>query len=179
MRSPIRPLLAMAAAITALTALPAAAQQAQSSAEAQAIMLRPLSFFKLEDLDFGSVLASNTAGTVRIQPNGTRTATGGVALYGADHQPAAFTGLGTPNRIVTIAMASNSIFITGPGQPMRVHSFEIGSTPTVILSTTPLRFRINTATGAYAFPLGASLDVNANQADGDYAGNFTIILNYL
>ena len=94
-------------------------------------------------------------------------------------EPARFAGLGTPNRQVNISLGTNSIFITGPGTRMRVRDFEIGSTPTAILSTTPTRFTIATAIGNYNFPVGATLEVGANQAPGDYAGTFTITLNYL
>ncbi len=62
---------------------------------------------------------------------------------------------------------------------MRVRNFEIGSTPTAILSTTPLRFTITSALGNYNFPVGATLDVGANQTPGDYSGTFTVTLNYL
>lgn len=164
-----------------MIAAPQAAAQASatSPARAEAIVLRPLSFFKVDDLHFGDIIPSVTAaGTVRLQPNNTRTATGGIVLVGNIHQPARFAGLGTNNQQVTIALQASSIFITGPGAPMRVRNFEIGSTPTTILSTTPLRFRLNSVTGAYNFPLGATLEVGANQTPGEYAGNFTIILNY-
>lgn len=161
-------------------AAPVAAQQASAAGRSEAIILRPLSFFKVDDLNFGSILPSTaTAGTVRLQPDGTRTATGGVVLVGNDQQPARFTGLGSRNQQVSISLQASNIFITGPGAPMRVRTFEIGSTPTTILSTTPLRFRITSTTGAFAFPLGAILEVGANQAPGDYAGNFTINLNYM
>ena len=62
---------------------------------------------------------------------------------------------------------------------MRVRDFEIGSTPTAILSTTPTRFTIASALGNYNFPVGATLEVGANQTPGDYSGTFTITLNYL
>lgn len=155
--------------------------QTRSTAQAEAIVLRPLAFFKDEDLEFGTILPSLTsAGTVRLQPNNTRTATNGIVLIGTGHQPARFTGLGSPNQRVTISVQSNSIFLTGPGNPMRVRDFEIGSVPnTVILTTTPLVFRIGTSTGAFNFPLGATLEVGANQAPGDYSGTFTINFNYL
>ncbi|MGB6185991.1 MAG: DUF4402 domain-containing protein, partial [Sphingopyxis granuli] len=67
--------LAMAPAIGA----PAFAQ-ASAQGEADAIVLRPLSFFKVSDLDFGDIVASNGAGTVRVAPDGARTRTGGVTL---------------------------------------------------------------------------------------------------
>lgn len=185
-----RPILALAAIRAAVTALlggaafaaasPAAAQAAASTTQAEAIVLRPLAFFKVDDLDFGDILANaGSAGTVQLLPNGTRTATGGVVLVGNSHQPARFTGLGTRNQQISMSLQANSIFITGPGAPMRVRSFEIGSTPTAILTTTPLRFRITSSTGAFNFPLGAILEVGANQTPGDYVGTFTINLNYM
>lgn len=161
--------------------VPAAPALAQNSTQVQtdAIVLRPLSFFKVNDLDFGDIIASGTAGTVRIAPDGARTRTGGATLAGNSGEPARFAGLGTPNRQVNISLGANSIFITGPGTRMRVRDFEIGSTPTAILSTTPTRFTIATAIGNYNFPVGATLEVGANQTPGDYAGTFTITLNYL
>ena len=47
------------------------------------------------------------------------------------------------------------------------------------LSTSPTRFRITSPLGNYNFPVGATLEVGANQAPGDYSGTFTITLNYL
>jgi len=165
----------------ALFLLPAAPALAQNSAqgEAEAIVLRPLSFFKVNDLDFGSIIASGTAGTVRLAPDGSRTRTGGVTLAGNGGEPARFAGLGTPNRQVNISLGSNTIWITGPGVRMRVRDFEIGSTPTAILTTTPTRFSIASALGNYNFPVGGTLEVGANQTPGDYSGTFTITLNYL
>ena len=160
-------------------AAPPALAQNSTQGQADAIVLRPLSFFKVNDLDFGSIIASGNSGTVRLAPDGTRTRTGGATLVGNDGEPARFAGLGTPNRQVNISLGANSIWITGPGQRMRVRDFEIGSTPTAILSTTPTRFTIATAAGNYNFPVGATLEVGANQTPGDYAGTFTITLNYL
>lgn len=160
-------------------AAPSAHAQNNTQGEAEAIVLRPLSFFKVNDLDFGDIIASTSAGTVRLYPDGSRTRTGGVTLAGSDGEPARFAGLGSYNREVNISLGANQIWITGPGAQMRVRNFEIGSTPTAILSTSPTRFRIANALGNYNFPVGATLDVNANQAPGDYAGTFTITLNYL
>jgi len=171
--------LAAIAFIFATAAATPALAQTNTQAEAEAIVLRPLSFFKVNDLDFGSIIASGTAGTVRLAPDGTRTRTGGATLAGNDGEPARFAGLGTPNRQVNISLGSNTIWITGPGTRMRVRDFEIGSTPTAILSTTPTRFSIATAIGNYNFPVGATLEVGANQTPGDYSGTFTITLNYL
>ena len=175
----VRRSLAAAALLFAPFAVSPAMAQNSTQAQADVIVLRALSFFKVGDLDFGDIIASGTAGTVRLAPDGTRTRTGGATLVGNDAEPARFAGLGTPNRQVNISLGSNSIWITGPGTRMRVRDFEIGSTPTAILSTSPTRFVIASALGNYNFPVGATLEVGANQAPGDYAGTFTITLNYL
>lgn len=159
--------------------LPTAAQAGARQADAQAILLRSLSFFKVDDLDFGDIIPSATAGQVRIEPNGNRTRTGGVTLAGSSSQPASFAGKGTYNQNVLISMSPASITVTGPGAPMTVTQFEIGSTPTAILTATPTMFRIASTAGTFQFPVGARLNVNANQAPGVYSGTFTVTLNYM
>ena len=176
---PVQRGLAAFALLLAPAAASPALAQTSTQGQADAIVLRPLSFFKVNDLDFGSIIASGSAGTVRLAPDGTRTRTGGATLAGNGGEPASFAGLGTPNRQVNISLGSNTIWITGPGPRMRVRDFEIGSTPTAILSTTPTRFTIASALGNYNFPVGATLEVGANQTPGTYSGTFTITLNYL
>lgn len=157
---------------------PAVAQPVNQSGRAETVVLRQLSFVRVDDLHFGQIIPGPTAGVVRIQPNGVRTATGGVTLAGSTHQAARFAGFGSFNQQVLISMGANTIQLTGPGAPMTVSQWEIGSTPTAILSVTPTRFRIASPSGIFSFPLGARLNVNANQAPGNYSGTFTITLNY-
>ena len=90
---------AACALLTAPAIGPAAHAQTTSSqsttqAQAEAIVLRPLSFFKVNDLDFGDIIASGSAGTVRLAPDGTRSRTGGATLAGSSGEPARFAGLG-------------------------------------------------------------------------------------
>lgn len=158
----------------------AAAQSAPVAgpSRVEAAVLRPLAFVRDEDLNFGLIIPGATAGVVRVFPNGTRTATGGVTLVGSTHQAARFSGLGSFNQQVLISVSANTIQLTGPGAPMTVSQWEVGSTPTAILTTTPTRFRIAAANGVFNFPLGARLAVGANQAAGNYSGTFSITLNY-
>lgn len=168
----------MVAGVLGSLAISPAAHADQTAVDAQIAVVRPLEFIRVENLQFGRVIRSSTAGTVTIAPEGTRTRTGGVTLIGNDYQAAEFAGMGTNNQRVDISLGANSIFVTGPGAPMRVRTFVIGSTPTAVLTTTPLRFRINSATGIFVFPVGATLEVGANQTPGTYTGNWTITLNY-
>ncbi len=182
-RLPASCLLAAAFAAGMACAAPAAAQQTQGptgtrQGEAKGIVLRQLSFFRVQDLDFGDIVPGPTAGVVRILPDGTRTVTGGVSVVGSTHQPARFAGMGSFNQQVLITVSSNTIQLTGIGAPMTLSQFEIGSTPSAILSTAPTRFRITSTNGQFNFPVGARLAVGANQAAGTYSGTFSITLDY-
>jgi Domain of unknown function (DUF4402) len=165
-------------AIGLLYASPALAQTATEQGQSQVGVVTPLSFIQTEELNFGQIFASTTNGTVVVAPNGTRTATGGIVLVGNSHQPSEFAGMGTFNQRVQVSLGSNSIWIYGPGPRMRVRTFVIGSTPTAVLTVTPRVFRIAGPTGAFRFPVGATLEVGANQPAGTYTGTWTITLNY-
>lgn len=171
-------LLPIVACVLALASGPARAQAATEQGQSQVGIVTPLSFIQTEELNFGKIFASNAAGTVVVAPDGARTRTGGVTLFGNDQQAAEFAGMGSFNQRVQISLGSNSIFLYGPGTRMRARAFTIGSTPTAVLTTTPRVFRIAGPTGAFRFPVGATLDVNANQAPGTYSGIWTITLNY-
>lgn len=168
--------VALAVVTVACASNPAFADTKTGNAEITVV--RPLSFVIDDNLDFGSLIPGTTAGTVTMTPTGTRTATNGIVLVGGGHSPATFSGQGTFNQRVDISLGANSIFITGPGAPMRVRTFVVGSTPTAVLTTTPTRFRIAATNGIFTFPLGATLEVGANQAPGKYTGNWSITLNY-
>lgn len=167
---------AVAAVAAAFAANPAYADT--EAATAEITIVRPLSFVIDDNLDFGSLIPSNVAGVVTMAPTSVRTATNGIVLVGGGHKAATFAGRGTYNQRVDVSLGANSIFITGPGAPMRVRTFVIGSTPTAVLTTTPNRFRIAALTGVFSFPVGATLEVGANQAPGFYTGTWAITLNY-
>ena len=173
----IRAFLLVAMMVSATAPAVAAPQRT----EAQAVIVTPLSFFKVDDLIFGRILPSATAGTVTIAPTGVRTKTGGVTLFnGGGEQPSRFAGRGAPNQTVAISLTStpNRLTRVGGTQTMTLSTFVIGSTPTVVLSGTSQLFTINNTSGIFNFPVGATLAVGANQVPGNYAGTFVITLNY-
>lgn len=167
---------------SALGASPAQAKEKASiSAQARAIIVSNLSFFKVDDLDFGRIIPGATSGTVVLSPTGVRTATGGVRLAsGITPKPASFAGKGAFGQQVTIRVNSNSVTLNrvGGGDSMTMDTFVIGSTPTAQLTTSPLAFRIGSTTGIFRFPVGATLRVKARQTPGVYVGNYTITLQY-
>lgn len=169
--------------IIALSICPGSAHagaKVSATGRATAVIVQRLSFIKTRDLDFGQFAATNRAGTVTIAPNGTRTATGGVVLFGRPGQAAAFSGYGFPNQTVRISVSSATGTVTRQGgtQTMQFDTFIVGSTPEAQITTRPLAFRIASASGMFAFPVGATLRVNANQAPGVYIGSFSVVLEY-
>ncbi len=149
-------------------------------AGAEASILRPLSFIYVKDLDFGTILRGSTGGTVTLSPLNVRTSIGGVTLMPSTTQAAEFAGWGTNNQFVDISLSSNTLTLkrVGGTQTMTVSTFIIGSTPTAQLTIVPRRFQIVSATGVFQFPMGATLNVGANQMPGTYQGTFNITLNY-
>lgn len=154
---------------------------AQESGDASATLVTPLSFISTDDLNFGDIIPSNQAGQVRMTSDGNRTATNGIILVGGNQQAGGFAGQGALNQIVEISLGSNTVQLTGPGAPMTLRNFTILSSSNnngVILNTNPRRFRIGSRTGVFAFGIGATLDVGANQTPGRYTGTWDITLNY-
>lgn len=159
----------------------ALAQSNRAAVQSNAVVVTLSSFFKVEDLVFGRIVPGSTAGSVTVGSNGVRTKTGGVILAGgATPQPARFAGRGTVNQLVVILVASNSVPLNrvGGGDSMSMDTFEIGSTPTVNLSTTPVLGIIGSPDGSFMFPVGGTLRVKAGQTPGSYVGAFTVILAY-
>ncbi len=181
LRSASNAVFKLLGAFAALAATPALAQATALNANANSVIVRPLSFIKDDDLEFGFMVRGATAGTVVMAPNNTRTATGGVTLAPGANRPARFAGFGSSGQQVQISVAANSITIDrfGGGGSMTVDTFMVGSAPTwTNITTAPRTFTIGSSTGVFNFALGATLRVGANQAPGYYSGTFTVILNY-
>lgn len=174
-------LKAALALVAAFAAAPVLAQTSTLGANANSVIVTPLSFVKDDDLEFGFMVRGTTAGTVVMAPDNTRTATGGVTLAPGPNRPSRFAGFGAQGQQVQVSVAANSITInrTGGGGSMTVDTFMIGSAPTwQNITTAPRTFTIGSSTGVFNFALGATLRVGANQAPGYYSGTFTVILNY-
>ena len=169
-----------AAIAAAAFACASPAGAAQRNALSKVVVVSALSFLNVEELEFGSMLAGATAGTVVVDPVGGRTRTGGVTLVGGLVQPARFAGRGTFNQIVAVSISAATYTLTraGGGGTMTLETLVIGSTPSAVLGPTPQTFRIASPTGIFNFPIGGTLRVAANQAPGDYAGTIVVTLNY-
>jgi len=165
------PFLFAFAGAALLGASPAAAVPSVSDSGADAIVLKPLTLLKTEDMDFGGLLASGAAGTAVLNPfTGAVTATGGVTAVNGPTAAAAFIGAGTRRAPVIIRIPKNPITLT-----------RSGGTETMTVSTWTLdgaSTRLINAFEAFEFQVGGTLTVGANQAPGTYVGTFSVEVQY-
>jgi uncharacterized protein DUF4402 len=121
------------------------------------------------DLNFGSLIATASAGTAVIDPaTGGRTVTGGVVAAGGAFAPAGFDvllcGSGGIKRF-DVVLPSSAITLTGSG----------GGTMTVDTFTQNPANHINGSTTVPTpFTVGATLHIAASQTQGTYSGVFSV-----
>ena len=169
--------IALAAlAATAAFASPAIAQTLDTApAQARGVVLLPLTITEVDPLNFGTVLASATAGTVSINADsGARSFTGGVSGIALDlGNRGLFNGLGTENQLVEITL--NPVGnLTGPGPDIAVTNMELdGCACTVETRTIPVG-----AGGAFEVGVGGTFAIAANQPNGLYAADFSLTAEY-
>ena len=184
---PLRSLAALVAAgLFAAAAMPASAQTT-AQATAQVTILEPLSLVNTADMNFGRISNVSGGGTVVMAATASPgcTTTGGL-IHSSVCQPAVFQGLGMPGRNVRLKKVSgNTITLTGPSSAtMTISGVNLGTAPDLTyLSGNPnsngfVRYRIDSGSGAFAFRVGGTLNVNAGQAAGVYTGTFAVELNY-
>lgn len=171
--------LAIAASVVgAVTSAPACA--ADMAGTANAVVVRPNTLVKTDDLDFGSLISGSTGGTVTINPtNNVRSATGGVTPVSSGAHRAAFQGTG--GILFITVTGSNSVTLTragGGAAPMtatltRAMTTSGGGITLLGPSVTLL------PSGVQTYYVGGTLTVPANQPPGDYSGTFQLTVNYL
>lgn len=145
-------------------------------------MVSELTLEKEGDLDFGTI-AGSAAGTIQMAAAASPacTASSGLAQSG-QCQPARFVGRGTTGQIIRIRKpAADRISLTGPGEDLTITNLLLNGSPELTaVQLTPgySRFRINSASGIFAFRLSGELNVGANQSAGLYTGTFDIDIDY-
>jgi hypothetical protein len=125
---------------------------------------------KLNDLNF-AWLTVTAAGSAVIDPNSdTMSTTGGVLHAGGLPYAALFEAISPAKNVVIIRIPRNPITVT-----------RVGGTETMTVSNWTLSGNSKRNTVAhepFAFKVGGTLTVNANQAEGLYLGNFDVEVQY-
>lgn len=123
-------------------------------------------------LDFGSVIATATGGTVTVAPDGNRTFSGVFGYGGASSSPAVFSvkrlGNGNPN--YTIILPASTTLTGNNGGTMVVDGF---------LSTPSGTGFLKPPSGVETLEVGATLRLGQNQVPGAYNGTFLVTVNLI
>lgn len=121
-------------------------------------------------LSFGS-FAAGSGGSVAVSPSGLRSAGGDVLLIrSGEGRAAEFTLTGVAQATYTIQLPSDDfVTLTGPGSDMVINDFT--SAPSGADGQLG-------AGGSQSLTVGGTLHVGFAQTPGDYAGTFSVIVNY-
>jgi hypothetical protein len=169
----LRPVARACALALAMGPLPLCAQPGNSvtfTGTVQAELVNPGRLALLEDLRFGAFMQPAAPATLTVAPDGSASGTGEIATTMSIPQPAEGRGParfrldGTENRAF-VAIIPNRITISNGTATMEVRNI-----------TTNMRNGSNRfdATGQFILAVGGTLRANANQAPGEYAGDFRI-----
>ena len=129
---------------------------------------RYLAIINTSTLEFGTVSVSATAGSVVINADGIRYANGGVKVNPAgSFTPAKFIIEGKPNANFAIALPTMVELRDGNGNTIEVTGFKASTEGGQLDANGVLEIRV-----------GGQIDLDANQASGDYSGTMILELNY-
>lgn len=167
--------LCIAAAVAAsVVATPAAAAgPAVQVASSKALLLLPLTLTKIDDLDFGTLVTSNSSGTVALNATtGARSFAGGVTgvATAAGHR-AYFGGAGTPSQQVVVVIIPPTQLTSTSGDTIDVLALTLDN------GGNPIR-TIDPVTKTFFVGVGGILTIGANQPDGLYSASFQVTANY-
>jgi hypothetical protein len=141
---------------------------------ATALIAPPASLRKLEDLNFGCLIVTGV-GTAVLNPNTeTVTTTGGVTKVGSPATCPAYSAL-----FEAVSPIKGVVIIRLPKITATLQ--RVGGTETMTAGAWTLDGSANRnvpAKETWAFKVGGTLFVNANQAEGLYVGTFTVDVQY-
>lgn len=127
----------------------------------------PITIKQNVQIDFGTIVVTTSAGTVRITPAGALSTPGSPSYTllggGAAGQ---FSVTGKQGCAVTISFL-DGVLMNPAANTMTITNF----------TTNAVNPFFNSA-GSLAFSVGADLVVNSNQPDGTYTGTYTITVIY-
>lgn len=144
---------------------------ATSDADGRALILVPLKLTKITDLDFGTVVPSSVSGVVTINAvTGARGFAGGVTGASSDiGNRATFGGAGSPNQQVTMSIDPPLTLDSPAGDKVTVLGMMFDG---------PSTRSVDPVSRAFYVGVGGTLQIEADQPEGDYSADFVVTANY-
>jgi hypothetical protein len=132
----------------------------------RATIVRPFGLENTSDMNFGTVLANDSGGTMSLFPSGAFTALGVTLSDETNVKPGKFRIFGTHSQAYSITLPRTVIF-AGDDDAIRVVTFihDAGGTPTL------------DDDGKGLFNLGATLRIGAHPSAGTYNGSVDVIIS--
>nr|WP_246333134.1 DUF4402 domain-containing protein [Sphingomicrobium lutaoense] len=131
-----------------------------------------MAIFKVDDLDFGTVVISNTqGGTVTMPSNGNpRSFSGGAeGVPGDPGNRAQFTVVGNPGQEIILTHSVPLTLTNAAGDDILVINMWLNGSPLRTLSPVDGREQVY---------LGGTLSLAADQPEGLYEASFTVTVDY-
>lgn len=168
MTSRVRGWTLTAALAAALLCAPASA--ATITAQVNAKVVKPLTLTAVQDLDLGSVFLAPgtwTGAQVRLSRSGALTCAAPLTCSGLT-QPAIYTVTGS---------AKSTVRIDAPNVTL-VNQADSSKTLTLAVDSPGTVYIANSGNRGTDFPLGGSITLDSNTADGTYVGTFNVTVDY-
>jgi hypothetical protein len=139
----------------------------------KALILKPLTLTKLNDLDFGTIIPSGTGDYVRINAQtGARTSSSAILDPTDPGGRARFASSGLNNVLVFLELSPPpyAALTNAAGKTLKVEYINLDGPGLRIL--TPL-------SQIFFVGIGGEIFVRGNQEEGAYSGTFSLTANYL
>lgn len=166
--------LVAAAALAATTAFAAPAYaQSSDTIRAEALLIQPATLQRVDDLSFGTIIATPAAsGNVSINADtGVRTVDAALTGSSSDvGQRGRFIGNGLPGQAVVLTTSFPG-FLQNTADPTRTVAFS-GAVDSDGLN------RTIGATGVFYVGVGGTITIATNQMPGLYTGDLTVTANF-
>lgn len=146
--------------------------QSTASANATARIITPIILTHGQDLVFGTIASTSSAGTVEVDTEGVRTGTNVTLSTIVEGKASTYTVTGENNSTYSITLPEDDQVTISNGvaandMPVKTFTCSYASKESTL-----------SATGTDSFTVGATLHVAANQAVGNYTGSFNVTVNY-
>lgn len=141
-------------------------ETASTTAQAAAVIIKPISCVKVADLDFGTIISNATDGSVTVEADGgPQSGQGGATIFEPGNR-AKFNVIGEPEYQFNLTYDSEVELTSGDNSLTATLASDLENGGSL------------DATGEATFHIGGTLQVPGDSASGEYLGTFQVTVSY-